>query len=79
MPKTLQTSTQIGERPPGHEVSENDQHKWMAAAYPDVEGRAAGETRQLAGCLPNASPTSTVAEAIAFDPPELLARGKRHP
>jgi hypothetical protein len=48
-----------------------------AAAYPDAVRRAARETGLLTARFPAASPW-TVAEALAFDPPEPLAGGKRH-
>jgi hypothetical protein len=79
MPKTLQTSTHIGERPPGHELYRTTSTEWIAAAYTVVARRATRGTTLLAGRIPNASSMSTVAEAIALNPPELLARGKRHP
>lgn len=49
-----------------------------AAAYPDAVRGAARETGLPMARFP-AGPPWTVAEAIAFDPPEPLARGTRHP
>lgn len=48
-----------------------------AAAYPDAVRRAARETGLSTARFPTASPW-TVAEAVAFDPPEPPSRGKRH-
>ena len=48
-----------------------------ALAYPDAVRRAARETGLPASCFPAASPW-TVEAALAFDPPEPAARGKRH-
>jgi hypothetical protein len=48
-----------------------------AKAYPDAIRRAARETGLPAARFPPASPW-TVAAALAFDPPEPAARGKRH-
>jgi hypothetical protein len=48
-----------------------------AEAYPDAVRRAARETGLPAARFPSASPW-TVAAALAFDPPEPVARGKRH-
>ncbi|MEA2790273.1 MAG: hypothetical protein QOG73_2679 [Acetobacteraceae bacterium] len=48
-----------------------------AAAYPDAVRRAARETGLPPARFPSKSPW-TVAAALAFDPPEPAARGKRH-
>jgi len=48
-----------------------------ASAYPDAVRRAARETRLPAASFPGVSPW-TVTAALAFDPPEPVARGKRH-
>jgi hypothetical protein len=49
-----------------------------AAAYPDALRRASRETGLPAARFPNASPW-TVAEALAFDPPEPPSGGERDP
>jgi hypothetical protein len=48
-----------------------------AAAYPDAVRRAARETGLPTTRFPSALPW-TVTAALAFDPPEPTARGKRH-
>jgi hypothetical protein len=48
-----------------------------AAAYPDAVRRAARETGLPAARFPVMLPW-TVAAALAFDPPEPVAKGKRH-
>ena len=49
-----------------------------AAAYPDAVRLAARETGRPHAGFPTVSPW-TVPEAIAFDPPEPVASGKRRP
>jgi hypothetical protein len=48
-----------------------------AACFPDAVRRAARETGLPAARLPATSPW-TVAAALSFDPPEPIAKGKRH-
>jgi Domain of unknown function DUF29 len=49
-----------------------------AASYPDAVRRAARETGLPAERFPTVSPWNVTA-ALAFDPPEPVAKGKRHP
>jgi hypothetical protein len=48
-----------------------------AASYPDAVRRAARETGLPVERFPTVPPW-TVAAALAFDPPEPVAKGKRH-